>query len=176
MYLSGRKRLAARIIAVLALLSPLLLWSAIPAGGDAAQATSSTRAAAPTQYEPPVQGVVVDYFRAPKTDYGPGNRGWEYSLPVGSEVRAPGSGVVAFAGPVAGRLVISIDHPDGIRSSMTGLGRIYVQAGDRVSVGEPVGSSTTVLHLGFRRNGKYIDPALLLAISLHAVLVPIPDF
>ncbi len=126
-------------------------------------------------YEEPVEANVTDWFRRPATDFGAGNRGWEYATTLGQPVTAVAAGVVAFAGPVAGRGVISIEHRDGIRSSLTGMQIIRVTAGDTVARGELIGTASRRLHLGFRRGGIYLDPADVLSVNLHAVLVEIPQ-
>jgi len=126
-------------------------------------------------YRYPVHRPVVDRFRPPSSPYGPGNRGWEFGTVRGDQVVAAGAGTVAFAGWVAGRGVVTVAHPDGLVSSLTGLTRIDVSAGQGVVAGQMVGVAGERLHLGFRRDGVYLDPALLLrADSVHAVLVPVP--
>ena len=146
------------------------LWEAAsPVGPGLAEA----EATAP-RYVLPVDAPVIDFFRPPAGPYGPGNRGWEFATVGGESVRAVGAGVVAFAGPVAGRGVVSIEHPDGLRSSLTGMARIDVTAGDLVAAGVPVGTARAGLHLGFRRGGQYIDPADVFRLEVHARLVPVP--
>jgi murein DD-endopeptidase MepM/ murein hydrolase activator NlpD len=127
-------------------------------------------------YSPPVDAPVTDPFRAPATPYGPGNRGLEYATTPGTEARAIGTGTVTFAGRVAGRGVVTVEHPDGLRSSLTGLAEVRVAAGDRVERGAVLGTTAAVLHLGVRRGDEYLDPALLFADGppRHAVLVPVP--
>lgn len=128
-------------------------------------------------YRPPVDAPVTDAFRAPATPYGPGNRGLEYATVPGTPVRTIGAGVVVFAGPVARRGVVTVEHPDGLRSSLTGLATIAVAPGRMVVAGEVVGTTGPLLHLGVRRAGRYIDPASLFAdptAPRHAVLVPVP--
>lgn len=126
------------------------------------------------RYVLPVDAPVIDLFRPPAGPYGSGNRGWEFATLGGESVRAVGAGVVAFAGPVAGRGVVSIEHPDGLRSSVTGMARIDVGAGDPVAAGDPIGTARAGLHLGFRRGGQYVDPAVVYRIEVHARLVPVP--
>jgi murein DD-endopeptidase MepM/ murein hydrolase activator NlpD len=138
------------------------------------RAVPSGRVGTPQRYTPPVDAVVTDPFRLPLGHYGPGNRGLEYRTVPGTPVRAIGDGIVVFAGLVAGRRVVSIDHPDGLRSSLVGLAVISVRAGRQVSRGEMVGSAGPTLHLGVRRNGRYLDPATLFARRGPARLVPIP--
>lgn len=128
-------------------------------------------------YRPPVDAPVTDPFRAPDGPYGAGNRGLEYATSPGSPARAIGDGTVAFSGSVAGRWVVSIVHPDGLRSSLTGLGATSVQVGDVVVGGDVVGTMNASLHLGVRRGEDYIDPASIFAAGgppRHAVLVPVP--
>jgi murein DD-endopeptidase MepM/ murein hydrolase activator NlpD len=130
----------------------------------------------PSTYRPPLDRPVVDPFRAPAGPYGPGNRGLEYASVPGDLVRAIGPGVVVFAGPVAGRGVVSVVHPDGLRSSLTGLVGVAVSVGQVVATGTPVGRAGPGLHLGVRRDGRYIDPATLFGLDppRHAKLVPVP--
>ncbi len=126
------------------------------------------------RYAAPVDAPVIDAFRAPAGPYGPGNRGLEYRTRPGATVRSIGAGTVAFAGQVAGRLVISIDHADGLRSSLVGLAAIDTVVGRRVGRGEVVGRAGPVLHLGVRRAGVYVDPATLFGATGPARLVPWP--
>jgi murein DD-endopeptidase MepM/ murein hydrolase activator NlpD len=119
------------------------------------------RHAIPPTFQPPVDGQVVDPFRPPPEPWMAGNRGIEYATVAGTPVRAIGPGVVAFAGPVAGRLVVTVRHPDGLRSSYTGLATIEVRTGARVKSGEAVGRAADRLHLGVRRGTTYLDPASL---------------
>ena len=109
--------------------------------------------------------------------YGPGNRGLEYATDEGAPARSIGDGVVVFAGPVARRGVVTVEHPDGLRSSLTGLATIGVAPGERVAAGDVLGTTGLRLHLGVRRGDEYIDPASLFGAEippLHAVLVPLP--
>jgi murein DD-endopeptidase MepM/ murein hydrolase activator NlpD len=160
-----------------ALVVTCVCWSAAAAPCSAASdvgAGSGTpdRADDPLRYRPPVQAPVVDPFRLPDGPYGAGNRGLEYRTTPGAPVRAIGAGAVVFAGQVAGRLVVSIDHPDGLRSSLVGLASIEVRAGEVVRGGDVVGRAAGVLHLGVRRDGRYLDPATLFDERGPARLVP----
>lgn len=85
-------------------------------------------------------------------------------------VGAAGNGVVAFAGQVAGSLYVSVDHPDGVRTTYGWLSSLEVRAGDPVARGDALGASglghpgvgPAHLHLGARFAGEYLDPMLLL--------------
>lgn len=126
-------------------------------------------------YAPPVQGPVIDPFRAPPGPYGPGNRGLEYATDPGALARAIGGGTVVFAGQVAGRLVVTVEHPDGLRSSLVGLATVSVTRGQSVVRGQPLGRTGSRLHLGVRRGEQYLDPATLFARRGPARLVPRPQ-
>lgn len=148
---------------------PAPIGTAVTAGVAAASAAGP--------YAPPVDATVTDPFRPPATPYGPGNRGLEYATAPGTPARAIGAGTVTFAGRVAGRGVVTVQHPDGLRSSLTGLAEVRVAAGDRVGRGDVLGTTAAMLHLGVRRGDEYIDPAALFAHGppRHAVLVPVPE-
>jgi murein DD-endopeptidase MepM/ murein hydrolase activator NlpD len=121
-------------------------------------------------YAWPVVGPVIRGFEAPSSPYTAGHRGVDIASPFGSPVLAAASGVVSFAGKVAGALFVSIDHPDGIRTTYSWLSSISVKKGQTVrrnaiiaasGTGHP-GSSETHLHFGAKLNGDYLDPLLLL--------------
>lgn len=121
---------------------------------------------------------VVRAFDAPETPYGPGHRGIDIAAPAGSAVLAPQDGVVRFAGPVAGRPVLSIEHADGLVSSFEPVEPL-VAAGHVVERGEQIGvllpghvDQTTRLHLGARLHGAYVDPLGLLGVE-RPVLLPL---
>lgn len=124
-------------------------------------------------YRVPVDGEVVDPFRAPGHPYGPGNRGIEYRTAVGTSVRAARAGMVGFAGPVAGRLVVAIRHGDGRRSTYTGLSEVTVGRGDAVSAGQRIGAAGPSLHFGVKDGPNYVDPALLFG-PPEVLLIPDP--
>jgi murein DD-endopeptidase MepM/ murein hydrolase activator NlpD len=121
-------------------------------------------------YAWPVRGQVLRPYDPPETPFGSGHRGIDISAPLGELVRAAQEGTVAFAGPVAGSLFVSIDHPDGVRTTYSWLSEVRVRAGDRLDRGAVIGLSgaghTGVdpphLHFGARFAGEYMDPMLLL--------------
>ncbi|WP_072313766.1 murein hydrolase activator EnvC family protein [Agrococcus sp. Marseille-P2731] len=120
---------------------------------------------------------VARAFDAPATAYGPGHRGIDIAAPAGSAVLAPQEGVVRFAGPVAGRPVVSIEHAGGLVSSFEPV-EPTVSAGDAVARGEQIGvllaghaPGSARLHLGARLHGQYVDPLDLLGVE-RPVLLP----
>lgn len=110
-------------------------------------------------FRPPVDAPVVDPFRLPDGPYAAGNRGLEYGTTPGEPVGAIGAGMVSFSGVVAGRGVVSVDHPSGLHSTYTGLIDRTVRRGDRVATGAIVGHADRRFHLGLLRGRTYLDPA-----------------
>ena len=109
-------------------------------------------------------------FEPPLHAYGPGHRGVDLESPAGSPVLAAGNGVVAFAGMVAGRPVVSIDHANGLRTTYEPVDPA-VGAGQVVARGSPIGTLAgghagcpvdACLHWGLRRGEAYLDPLALL--------------
>ncbi len=128
----------------------------------------------PGTYAPPVHAPVRDGFRMDAGPYGPGNRGLEYDTGAGATVRAIGAGRVVFVGPVAGRWALTVLHPDGRRSSLTGIVEPRVAVGELVVRGQVLAAAGGRLHLGVREGERYVDPAPLFAATRRrAVLVPL---
>ena len=121
-------------------------------------------------YAWPVAGPVIRPFELPSGPFGPGHRGMDIGVPVGTPIRASADGTVAFAGKVAGEHHVSVDHPDGVRTSYSYLSSVAVRRGDLVARGDVVGFTgaghagvePAHLHFGARLAGQYIDPMLLL--------------
>ena len=87
---------------------------------------------------------------------------------------AAANGVVAFAGPVAGRLVIVVNHPDGLRTTYDGVAALATSVGAVVRAGDVIGTAADRLHFGVRHGDTYLDPGLFLAVSCpRARLVPL---
>ena len=124
-------------------------------------------------WQPPVTPIVVERpYAAPAGPYAPGHRGVDLRADAGSIVRAPAPGVVRVAGGVAGKAVVSIDHPHRILGR-TGWRTTYegvlagVEVGDAVDAGDPLGvviahAHTRGFHWGLKSGRVYADPMLLL--------------
>ena len=112
----------------------------------------------------PVNGGVLRAFVAPLSAYGPGHRGVDLAASVGDPVAAGAAGVVTFAGRVAGRGVITVNHGSGVDTTYEPV-TASVARGDRVRAGELLGTlseggHSPGLHWGLRRGGSYYDPML----------------
>jgi murein DD-endopeptidase MepM/ murein hydrolase activator NlpD len=121
-------------------------------------------------YSWPLRGRILRGYEPPPSRYESGHRGIDIAAPFGTTITAPKEGVVAFAGWVAGALFISIDHPDGIRTTYSWLSETFVQKGQAVTRGSSIGRSghghadvpEPHLHFGARVGSDYLDPMLLL--------------
>jgi murein DD-endopeptidase MepM/ murein hydrolase activator NlpD len=118
---------------------------------------------------------VVRPFDKPEHNWLPGHRGVDLAGDADQAVLSAGTGIVAFAGDVAGRQVISVDHAGGLRTT-------YEPVDSRVSAGMRVGRGTVLgtlrvghpgcrapggacLHWGLRRDHDYLDPLGLIRIA-----------
>ncbi|MET8760619.1 M23 family metallopeptidase [Lentzea sp. NPDC004782] len=109
---------------------------------------------------------VVRAFQSPTTPFGPGHRGADLSAPAGTAVLAAGDGVVVYAGAVAARTLVSVQHRGGLRTTYEPV-TPTVTAGDQVRRGDVVGHlqeghcASPCLHWGVRRGDEYLDPLRL---------------
>ncbi|MBF6215487.1 M23 family metallopeptidase [Nocardia puris] len=118
-------------------------------------------------------------FDPPDQPWLPGHRGVDLAGAPGQSVYAAGSGIVVFAGTVAGKEVVSIDHPGGLRTTYEPV-RAEVPVGRRVARGTPIGTleeghpgcaASACLHWGLRREAgrrgrpEYLDPLGLLRLA-----------
>lgn len=145
------------VIVVGLLLVPFLLATTVEA--------SSGGFGWPMRPRPPL----VRRFDKPVYDWLPGHRGVDLGGTAGEPVLAAGEGYVVFAGVVAGKPVVSVDHPNGVRTTyepvvaLVPLGRRVVR-GDVLGTLEPghPGCSAPCLHWGARRGHEYLNPLGLL--------------
>jgi murein DD-endopeptidase MepM/ murein hydrolase activator NlpD len=165
-----RTRVLVLLLAVLAVVVP-----------TAARAAPATPAATAPWVAPVDGGLdVTRPFAPPPGPYAAGHRGVDLAGAPGSPVRAAGAGVVVFAGMVAGRPVVSIDHANGLRTTYEPVDP-SVAAGKQVARGSPIGTlvgghpgcpRAACLHWGLRRGETYLDPMVLLRV-VHVRLLPL---
>lgn len=120
-------------------------------------------------------------FSAGPHPWSPGHRGVDLALPVGNlNVYAAGEGKVVFAGKVVDRMVVSILHRDGIRTTYQPVDPV-VQVEDVVDAGQLIGMvnqlhppcTSPCVHWGAKRaRNSYLNPILLVVSDV--VLLP-PD-
>ena len=164
----------------------LLLAAAVLLGGSAAAipvaAAGVPRAAAVSTGAawvwPVSPAVVVAPFRAPPHRYGAGHRGIDLEAPVAGDVRSPADGVIAFAGVVVDRPLVTIDHGDGLVTTLEPVLALF-PPGTSVHAGTVIGTvdlgghaAADTIHFGVRRDGEYVNPLLLYGGVPRAVLLP----
>jgi murein DD-endopeptidase MepM/ murein hydrolase activator NlpD len=119
--------------------------------------------------------AVMRVFDAPSPNWNRGHRGVDLAGTPGQPVYAAAAGTVVFAGELAGRTLVSIAHPGGLRTSYEPV-RPSVRAGQRVDAGMVIGqleaghdgcAAAACLHWGAMwgaaSRADYVDPLGLLA-------------
>jgi murein DD-endopeptidase MepM/ murein hydrolase activator NlpD len=159
---------------VLLRLSAVLLLAAGTALGPAPAAAAPPPSPPPAgAWVLPLAGSLTRGFDPPADRFGRGHRGVDLAGSPGAPVRAAGDGVVVFAGMLAGRPVISIEHPGGLRTTYEPVEPV-VAAGRPVSRGSVIGTLiaghsgcpvAACLHWGLRRGDVYLDPLALLELA-----------
>jgi murein DD-endopeptidase MepM/ murein hydrolase activator NlpD len=122
--------------------------------------------------------AVLRPFDAPRPNWNRGHRGVDLAGTPGQRVLAAGPGTVIFAGNLAGRPVVSISHPGGLRTTYEPV-QPSVRAGQYVTAGAVIGellpghpdcAAQACLHWGAMWGpasaADYVDPLGLLATTL----------
>lgn len=120
---------------------------------------------------------VIRAFDAPTPDWQRGHRGVDLAGWRGQPVYASGRGTVVFAGLLAGRPVVSLAHPGGLRTSYEPV-QAAVRPGQLVDTGTPLGRlqaghpgcpAPACLHWGAMwgpaARADYVNPLGLLAVT-----------
>ena len=128
--------------------------------------------------------AVTRGFDAPQPNWRPGHRGVDLGGGDGQTVYAAGEGVVVFAAVLAGRPLVSVQHPGGLRTSYEPV-EAAVRPGQHVSAGTALGTLraghpgcpvSACLHGGAlwgpAARADYVDPLGLLT-GTPIVLKPI---
>ena len=147
-----------------ALIGSLVLVGAAPAVADDVRLDWPLR-------PPP---AVARGFDAPSPNWNPGHRGVDLPGNPGQPVYAAGDATVVFAGVLAGRPVVSLAHPGGLRTSYEPV-RAAVRAGQPVTAQTVIGElaaghvgcpAAACLHWGAMwgpaSGANYVDPLGLL--------------
>jgi murein DD-endopeptidase MepM/ murein hydrolase activator NlpD len=107
--------------------------------------------------------------RAPIAGARTNHPGYDFPAPYGTDIPAPLSGRVTYAGPRGGQgNVVVVDHGNGLTSLSAHMSSIAVSLGQLVHRGDTLGgvgstgiSTGNHLHQEFRRNGAAVDPATI---------------
>ena len=119
--------------------------------------------------------AVLKMFDAPSPNWNRGHRGVDLAGAPDQPVYAAGAGTVVFAGELAGRPLVSIAHPGGLRTTYEPV-RPSVRVGQLVVAGAVLGelesghdgcTAAACLHWGAMwgaaSRAEYVDPLGLLA-------------
>lgn len=162
---------AARVFGTAALALSVLTVLAPPTAAAAAGAATPPTAG-PTagwRWPLPAPPLVLRRFDPPATPFSAGHRGVDLAGAIGTPVTAAGAGVVAFAGRLAGRGVVTVVHP-ALRTTYEPVDAT-VRVGQLVRAGTQLGwlsaptghcgPGRSCLHWGAVRGSEYVDPLLL---------------
>ncbi len=123
---------------------------------------------------------VVAGFDPPDDPWGAGHRGVDLAGTPGQAVRAAMAGRVAYAGQLAGRGVVVVDHGE-TRTTYEPVAAT-VRVGDQVGAGAAIGRldvpfshcfPRACLHWGWRRGETYLDPLDLVGDTGPVRLLPL---
>lgn len=125
----------------------------------------------------PVPGPVERGFDPPDQPWLSGHRGADLRAEPGDAVRAAAAGRVTYAGTLAGRGVVVVEHGD-LRTTYLPVDA-SVPVGSVVAAGQVIGTLTaghgcpggSCLHWGLKRGDVYLDPLSLIA-SVDLRLLP----
>ena len=130
----------------------------------------------------PIAGapVVQRGFDAPNIVWASGHRGIDIAAQSGEPILAAAGGTVAFAGSIAGKPVVTIDH-GSVRTTYEPVAS-KLRAGERVALGRVIGElgigghcGNRGLHWGLREGRRYLDPLLLLGSRADSEPPSVPD-
>lgn len=164
-----------RLLPRLLVTALVLLLPALPA---AAEEPALPDAVWPLDPQP----EVASGFDPPETTWGAGHRGVDLRGSVAQQVRAAAAGTITFAGTLAGRGVVTVDH-GGLRTTYEPVDA-GVSMGDHVDAGDPIGRlqlplshcfPAACLHWGLLRGETYLDPLQLVGAG-PVRLLPLDGF
>lgn len=127
-------------------------------------------------WNPPLDTPIrlVNQYRQPNSDYSSGHRGVDYLVKTGQPVLAPADGTVWFAGKVAQRHLISLQHNNGYLSEFEPVCTDLTK-GEPIIAGQQIGyvceagpsysphcSNALCLHFSLRSKGAYLSPLVFI--------------
>jgi murein DD-endopeptidase MepM/ murein hydrolase activator NlpD len=144
--------------------------------------TTSSVQAAPKWQWPVSPHRMTRAFDPPAKPWLRGHRGVDLAARTGQSVHSAGNGFVTFAGTLAGRGVVVVQHGE-LRTTYEPV-LATVSVGEFVLAGETIGrlapglshcsrmGRVTCLHWGLRRGFTYLNPLML--VSGYVRLLPVP--
>jgi len=152
-----------RFLSTLAVATAVLLSTVAPAAGE-----ERPRGEWPLRPQP----EVIERFDPPDSPYGAGHRGVDLLGQVGQQVRAALGGTVTYAGMLAGRGVVVVDH--GATRTTYEPVTASASLGAAVARGDPIGTlqlggshcfPRACLHWGWIEGETYLDPLRLVGLG-----------
>lgn len=129
--------------------------------------------------DPPVR--IVRAFQLGENQYQAGHRGADLRASQGQPVFAPAAATVTFVGQVVDRGVVTITLQDGTLLSVEPVVSDLV-AGDAVVEGQRIAivqgathCGLACLHIGMRKNDRYVNPGRALLSGQKPRLLPLND-
>ena len=142
--------------------------------------TPAPARAAPGDRLAPLPGPVLRGFAVGEANWEPGHRGVDLAGAAGETVRAAAAGEVAWVGVIDGVPMLSVQHPDGLRTTYQPVTAL-LPADTQVGAGEPIGVLVAghcavgpCLHWGLRDGDRYLDPLAWLAAGSDAEVRLLP--
>ncbi len=185
--------LITRLLVLLGLPALLIAIALGPLSVTHAHTHSSAAQQNISDWNPPIRNAteadIVQMFIPPDMPWSSAHRGIDIRAGDG-EVLAPNDGEVTFVGVVVDRPVISIQHSNGLITSLEPV-ESELEVGDTVAAGQAIGSisddashcDAQCVHWGVRMpdawqigsalRDLYIDPAFLLGWSEPSILWPV---
>ncbi|WP_157250102.1 M23 family metallopeptidase [Nonomuraea typhae] len=126
----------------------------------------------------PDSSHILRRFTPPPAPWLSGHRGVDLAASPGTTIHAAGEGTIGYAAPLAGRGVVTIHHPNGLRTTYLPV-HPSVRRGQQVTTGTPIGTLQSLptphcqshcLHWGLLRDRRYLDPLLLTGTGLIRLL------
>lgn len=122
--------------------------------------------------------AVTRPFTPPTQRWLAGHRGVDLPATPGATVLAAADGTIAYAGVLAGRGVVTVDH-GGVRTTYEPV-TSALAVGTPVRAGQPIGtlevghpcSAAACLHWGLKAQDAYLDPMLLVTAAGTVRLLP----
>jgi hypothetical protein len=157
----------------------LLLAVVLLGASEAEPAAEAAPTAAQWRWPTSPPGAIVQGFEAPATPYAAGHRGIDLAAAPGQPVLAPADSVVAFAGVVVDRPVVTLRVDEHALVSFEPVAT-QLPVGSALKAGDAFGAvaegghcDNRCLHVGVRVDGEYVSPLLFFAGVPPAVLLPL---
>ena len=147
---------------------------------SALASVSSVAAMDQSKWDLPLTGVspgaILAVFDPPSSPFGSGHRGVDFPASQGQQVIAVGSGLVSFAGSIAGKPVISLELSRSVNSSGHTVRATYEPVIPLVSTGDFVYAGTVIGLVDFSNGNAGHCRGSCLHFGLKVMVEPTPQY